>query len=383
MKKRVITVADSDQDYLKYFTSFVHSSEYSNRYIIKTFTSISSLSQYLEEHHADILLIHQDFMPVDEKIKSSSVIIQLLEKSSPNDTADLYSVHKYQPFTSLFQNISELIKHKSNHILSKADRIQSRIVSVFSPAGGVGKTTVALNLSRLLAEHDYRVFYLNLEFLSSASALFSKEEEDRFSRLLYDMYTQEEQKIFQLERIIRFDPRFKFYHFPPLHNPAEILDMTEAVVEKLFVSLGQLGQFDYIIIDLDTSQLSCLPYILKRSELVLWVCLEDGYFQHKNRLWLELNQKKDRFFYQALLTKTYYVLNKFLGHGSYGEGQTKLSYDFYLPYIPEWKHSRSIQSLFHSTIFMRELYSIYAFLHQQDMENRLTSTSSSNLSLQH
>lgn len=376
MKKRIIAVADTDDEYLDYLTKFVQHTEYSRKYSIKTFTALAPLIQFLNNHQVDILLVHQDMMPHDDTLKDSTTLIQLLEISSPSDTVDLFSVYKYQPFTSLFQSISDLLRYRILDHAVEIKQLQTRVISVFSPVGGVGKTAIALNLARLLAENDYRVFYLNLEWLSSANALFPKEEEDQFSRLIYDMYAQEEQRYFQVERLIRFDTRYKFFHFPPLHHPAEILDLTEHVAEKLLVALDQLSHFDYIIVDLETSQLDSTLYMLKRSEQVLWVCQDDWHFQHKNRLWLELTKKKDHLFYQALLSKTYYILNKFLGADRYDQSTTQLSYDFYLPYIPEWKHTKSIQSLFHPTVFKRELYKLYALLNQQSNEckNRLESS---------
>lgn len=376
MKKRVLTIADADQEYLNYLARFVQTSDYTQKFLIKTFTDAERLKRFLMDHSTDILLIHHDFPPIEESLTTSSIKIQLVEKSTPYDSTDLNSVYKYQPFTLLFQAISEFIQQNGKNTLKEIEQIRTRVISIFSPTGGVGKTTVALNLSKLLAENDYRVFYLNLEHLSSVYALLQADEADPFSKLIYDMYTQPEKKAFLIEQAIRFDSRYKFFYFPPLQNSQEILEITHQMAEKLLISLDQSRHFDYIIIDLDSCQFEGLLHILRLSEMVLWIGLEDWSFQSKNRVWLELTQKKDPYFYQALLTKTYYVLNKYLGQSLQEEGRANLSYDYYLPYIPEWKQTKSIQSMLQSSTFKREMYHLYGLLHQAEIENLSSATAS-------
>ncbi|GAA0363695.1 AAA family ATPase [Bacillus horti] len=87
------------------------------------------------------------------------------------------------------------------------ERLQTRVISIFSPVGGVGKTTLALNLCVLLSNQDYRTLYLNLEELCSMYPLFQREDADPFSRLIYSIYAHPEQQIFTLDQAVCYDAR--------------------------------------------------------------------------------------------------------------------------------------------------------------------------------
>ncbi|QGS68934.1 AAA family ATPase [Oceanobacillus sp. 143] len=55
---------------------------------------------------------------------------------------------------------------------------QTKVLSVYSPVGGAGKTTIAVNLSKQLALNNAKVFYLNLELINTTSLYFSSSEDN-------------------------------------------------------------------------------------------------------------------------------------------------------------------------------------------------------------
>jgi len=81
-------------------------------------------------------------------------------------------INKHQRISSIVASILEQFAKVSGNSYS-ADSKQARITAVWSPAGGVGKTSVSLAYALSCAAEDKEVFYLSLENFLSTSCYLS------------------------------------------------------------------------------------------------------------------------------------------------------------------------------------------------------------------
>ena len=95
------------------------------------------------------------------------------------------------------------------------------MVTLFSASGGVGKTTVALNLIRQAGQRGLRTFYLNLEALNATSLLFGIGEPDSLSQLLYSLQAHPEQWGELLEKLCRHQAQLRTDFLDAPEHPGE------------------------------------------------------------------------------------------------------------------------------------------------------------------
>jgi cellulose biosynthesis protein BcsQ len=229
---------------------------------------------------------------------------------------------------------------------------------VYSPIGGSGKTTLAVNLSRCIAKEGKRVFYLNLELLSSLPLFFQTDGVGDSSEIFYYSKAKPEQLDTKLDTLIRQD-QSRVDYFNIQTRPEEIFDLNEKDIQAVLTSLKNRGVYDFIIVDLDSSLDGRVLASLKMSQVTLWPLVLDVQSFHKSKVALEGYKRilqDDDFEY-----KIEFVLNKFLGENnipselvSYG-----LNIPFQLPYVSEWKAIGNASSLTSHGFFNDQIKKLY------------------------
>ena len=155
------------------------------------------LSGYISEHHADIIEVSVCSVPerLKELLKAQDFDAALLEAplivgldlspislpmllwtdggNAAAETAELTKINKYQRISSIAAGVLEHCAKQSPDTCGP-NSARARITAVWSPAGGVGKTSVALALSAKMASERKNAMYLNLEHFSSLPTYFTE-----------------------------------------------------------------------------------------------------------------------------------------------------------------------------------------------------------------
>jgi Mrp family chromosome partitioning ATPase len=155
------------------------------------------LSRHLSEHHADALEVCVCFEPerLHDTIKSQVFDAALLDPGMAAG-ADLRSIHmplliwsedaaaaepsdeyrkirKYQRISAIVGEILTGCAEVSSEV--RGDGLErARVTAVWSPAGGVGKTTVALAYAAKKVASGKETLYLNMEHFSSVPVYFQE-----------------------------------------------------------------------------------------------------------------------------------------------------------------------------------------------------------------
>jgi len=153
-------------------------------------------------------------------------------------------VSKYQRVSAIVANLLEqYAKVTSDGPGSDSKRAQ--ITAVWSPAGGVGKTTVALALAMKKASDGNQVMYLNLENFSSVPAYFTGT--GKSISALFEMLDAREGNVKMLIRGIRCQDGGVTY----LCHPDNFDDMNILSAENVAVLIEACSELtDELIIDL-------------------------------------------------------------------------------------------------------------------------------------
>ena len=88
-------------------------------------------------------------------------------------------LYQYQPLPMLLEQLSAMFNSYVREPTRLADSeggTSTKVISVYSPMGGTGKTAVALHLAHAASSYQRRTFYLNLERWNTAEAWLSMDE---------------------------------------------------------------------------------------------------------------------------------------------------------------------------------------------------------------
>lgn len=162
-----IAIVDKNREYLDRLVEVLQ--EY-KELTVSLFTSAERLEQVLQTKKIDIVLYDPDIC--DEEVKFNGCGLGICLYSDEAQNTALYSdapkVLKYQRVSMLYKEIVKLYAEKANLSFDFGDLKTTRMLAVYSPIGGSGKTTIALAMASKMASYGKNVLYLNFEQLSSS-----------------------------------------------------------------------------------------------------------------------------------------------------------------------------------------------------------------------
>lgn len=172
MRVRLI-IATYDDDYAGHLSSFL-SSRHADEVEVSVCTTRERLTELLTAHRFDVALLDAGLA---ESADLRSVRLPLaLWSESENAAAsepELKRIGKYRRISTIVADILERLSMISANTCS-SDSKKARITVIWSPAGGVGKTTVALACALKRESEGRQPVYLNMEPFSSVPAFFSE-----------------------------------------------------------------------------------------------------------------------------------------------------------------------------------------------------------------
>jgi cellulose biosynthesis protein BcsQ len=364
VSKIQLVIADEESDYLEHVLHYIRTTDYADRFIVKTFSGKDSLEEYMHTGSTIHLLLVQPKLLRNESAQSSVIhtTIHLIDQSHRPDDNTL-SVFKYQPLHQLLSNVLTL--HLENHggtLRSNTNKRKTQVVSVYSASGGSGKTTLAINLAKESANLGSRIFYLNLEFLCTFGRYFTITGEDLFSKLLYYVKSNQKQLLTRFEQLKQHDPSTKIDFFEPLTNPEEILEMNMEEIGQIITSIVQSNLYDLIVIDLDSTTHQKNISAMLKSDVIIWLVTDDIHIIDKTQLLLRELKRLLGEDYATVFGSTKFILNKYTGQIANQFDQFFIELYEKLPYVPEWKSVSGPEQMLMATSYNSRVRKLYQSL---------------------
>jgi len=172
MRKIQFLIACSDTDYTEHLSRVI-AKRYSEEILVVISTNPERFRALAESQDFDIALIEPKML---SGVNLNKILLPLIlhDTSIPenDDGSELERINKYQRISNL---LSSAIERYSNITVSRGgDGKRARLTCVWSPAGGCGKTTVALAYAANLIASGLKTMYLDLEPFSSSPIYFAE-----------------------------------------------------------------------------------------------------------------------------------------------------------------------------------------------------------------
>ena len=168
-----LLIATIDVLYAKLLSDNI-SERHADKLNVSICSSLEGLQETLFQRKYNVALFDAELM---EHADTKSIHLPLLLWSETETEGAIFKefgrVNKYQRISSIVAAVLEQYSTLSKRSCSP-DSSRAKITAVWSPAGGVGKTSVALAYALSNAGEDKEVFYLNLEYFTSISEYFGE-----------------------------------------------------------------------------------------------------------------------------------------------------------------------------------------------------------------
>ena len=244
-----IAIADSDEVYAKRLFEALQRQE---NLFLSVFTDKNKLEKGLASAKYDIILFDYSMYSGDSLFKNARLSVLLYDeyKEQPLIGSGRYkAVKKYQRGSNIYKEMLGLYSEfVSDPAFLGHSKEQCRVICVYSPIGGSGKTSVAIAIANSIANKGRNVMYLNFEPIASYGT-FMELRGGKGMGELFAALDGSGSFALKLESLIKRTPQGIIY-FEKFENLLDIYEITADDIEKLISMIGKSATADFIIIDM-------------------------------------------------------------------------------------------------------------------------------------
>lgn len=281
-----LIIADNDAEYVSSLEKFLII-YYPHRFDITSFLSADKLCGYLKNsENNDILLISRPMWKEDLYLKDECIITLSDHDCEPLPQSKGV-IKKYQSAEKIVSDIMNIYVSGCKEASPIKEGRRTCIVSVYSPVGGSGKSSVAAGLSILSAGRGLKAFYLNMEDMSCSEGFFSGDSEQCFSNVIFHLKGRESNHSIVMEGAKCRDARTGVFFFRPPDNSLEMHELTQEDIAALFKAFRSNAFYDVVFVDMPCATDKRCTALLSGSDVILSVLLPGKNAELKNKRFLE------------------------------------------------------------------------------------------------
>ncbi len=243
-----IAIADSNKNYLERLVEGLQEYE---ELSVSVFTNARLLEQAMENKRFDVVLFDPDIDDNKLYLGNTKLAICLYSDEARNTAlyADNCKIIKYQRISKLYKEIVKEYADKAGYSLEKDNSQNARIIAMYSPIGGSGKTTLALALGTKFALTGKNVLIISLEQMESAIAYGVSSEDGEGVTMLLEALGESTNFELKLKSLVKTMANNVSY----LEGFDRVVDyntVTKEEMEGVITKIKKVGNYDAVVIDM-------------------------------------------------------------------------------------------------------------------------------------
>jgi len=328
MAKLNIIIADSDEEYMEALERYL-GKYYRERIESVCITSQEYLIGYMKKEitNIDILLVTPRFLH-ELNLDNVNTVVLLTDGRIPQEYIKFKSTAKYQEAQKLVRRIIDIYaENNPDEIYTSFNDKKTKVIGVFSPDGGAGKTTISIAISLRSSQRGMNVFYLNLENIPSTQAFLDCNSESNLSDVLYFLKEKSKNLSLKIEGARLEDLASGIHFFAPPDSPLEMNEILENDIIELVSQLRSLNRYDSIVIDMSSVIDEKNLKIFEICDSIICISTPDKISQKKASQFIKALEMIGRLEVETLQAKLKFVVNKYdascadMPENLYGEGR--------------------------------------------------------------
>lgn len=263
-----IAIVDSDVEYTERLAGVLQQYE---ELSVSIFSNTENFEKSLENNTYEIILFDADISDRQLFFPPDTMTVCLGSNDSKN--LALYTqtlrIPKFQRISNMYKEIiKEYAQYAKDKGMSFGTLENSKVIAVYSPIGGSGKTVTSMILAEQLRRIGKKVLFLSLEQLNSSMITFPGQEEGMIS--LLEMLDNKAGFELKFKGILKENEKGIMY----IEGFDRVVDY-EAVdkeeIERVLAKIRGFGVCDYIIVDLGTTLDTITKCVLQNADKVVMV----------------------------------------------------------------------------------------------------------------
>lgn len=266
MAKPRVIIADEDANYIvplqyKFVTDFFDKIE------LEIITEREYFNEYFSKpQNAEILIVSDELYDSSLQRHNVDNVFVMCENQDDGQTGEL-NVNRLFKYSSIKEIFNEIVGKSAGALnIAATEKKETQVILVTSAAGGVGKTTVAMGVAASLAKNYKRVLYINADrlqvfqhMLDNYSSITTSDVYAKLTSSLPDIYPE-------IKHVIRKEV---FNYLPPFKASLMSVGLDYSVYERIVVSAKKSGDFDFIVVDVDTTFDESKAVLLELADKIL------------------------------------------------------------------------------------------------------------------
>lgn len=293
---KVMALCDTEEEYARLMTEFLRRHK-DLPWELHTYTSVEELLE--REKHCPVAML----------VVAESAYTEELQRLQPGRTVVLNESGvlrwKELPCVDKYQQAEEVLRYLLAVYMEIADvqlprlRKNSNVVFIgnYSPVRRSMQTSFALTMSQLLAR-EHRTLYLNFEHYAGIAELLPDVQTFDLADLLYFLNAEQDKFRLRMQTMLRHKGNLDY--IPPMKSGQNLLTVTAAEWLGLLQKIEELGEYEYVILDLSESMQGLFD-ILRLCRHIFTLTREDRVARSKL---LQYEQILSLYEYEDLLDKT-------------------------------------------------------------------------------
>lgn len=277
-----IAIADTNETYARRLFEALQRQE---NLSLSVFTDKKRMESDLSSTRYDIILFDYSMYSGDGIFKNAKLSVLLYDEEAEQPyigTGKYKVVKKYQRGSSIYKEVIGLYSEfVSDSVFFGRSGEQCRVLCVYSPAGGVGKTTVSMAIANTIANMGRNVMYLNFEPIPAYGSFMPLKGEKGMGALLAAIDGNGSFSL-KLESLMKKTLQGIIY-FEKFENLLDIYELTAEDVEKLIRMISETVKADFIIVDMGTQYDAVNRSIMDISDKIVFVERNDSIAEEKIR----------------------------------------------------------------------------------------------------
>lgn len=272
---RTLVLCDTEEEYAQLMTDFLQKQK-DLPWELRTYTDVQELLRTGLEKES--LLVVAESAYTEDFLQLSPARLVVLNESGLMRWDNISYVDKYQKAENVLRFLLETYMEIADNPLPRLQKgCKTVFIGNYSPVHRSMQSSMALTLGQLLAK-EHSTLYLNFEHYAGFADLVPDMQTFDLADLLYFLSTDKEKFRLRLQTMLKHIGQLDY--IPPMKSGQNLLTITAAEWLGLFQKIEELGQYEYVILDL-TESMQGLFQILRLCRKVFTVTREDRIAQSK------------------------------------------------------------------------------------------------------
>lgn len=268
MVKPRIIIADTDPSYIvPLLAKFVY--EFFNKVTIEVIDDEAYFRElFSRPQSVDILVVSEALYDLSLKKHDIAHAFVMMEQNETGSTSDL-SVNRLFKYSSVKEVYNEIVGKSADSLNIEESKAETRIIMIYSASGGSGKTTVAMGISASLSKSYKKVLYINASHMQTFHYMMNNKVAVNDTEVYTELMRQDGDLYHRIKQAIRQE---SFYYLPPFRTSLLSLGLSYSVFYAIAESARRSGDYDFIIIDVDTVFDEENAALMSLADKVILVC---------------------------------------------------------------------------------------------------------------